>query len=55
MATPNTRVESESQEPQTSRRLTRSVLFTGILIGIGIAGFLDETLFHQLLQWHAFY
>ncbi|HMA91015.1 MAG TPA: DUF2243 domain-containing protein, partial [Burkholderiales bacterium] len=21
----------------------------------GIAGFLDETIFHQLLQWHAFY
>src|SRR5260370_7841307 len=38
-----------------SRKQARSVLFTGVLIGIGIAGFLDETIFHQLLQWHAFY
>src|SRR5260370_34833381 len=38
-----------------SRKQARSVLFTGVLIGIGIASFLDETIFHQLLQWHAFY
>ncbi len=45
----------EIQEPQINRRQARSVLFTGVLIGIGIVGFLDETIFHQLLQWHAFY
>jgi uncharacterized membrane protein len=28
---------------------------TGVLLGIGIIGFLDEAIFHQLLQWHAFY
>jgi uncharacterized membrane protein len=32
----------------------RSVL-AGALIGIGVAGFLDETVFHQLLHWHHFY
>jgi uncharacterized membrane protein len=32
----------------------RSIL-TGVLIGIGVAGFLDETVFHQLLHWHHFY
>lgn len=32
-----------------------SPLFTGILIGIGVIGFLDEAIFHQLLQWHNFY
>jgi uncharacterized membrane protein len=26
-----------------------------MLLGIGIAAFLDETLLHQLLQWHTFY
>jgi len=31
------------------------LLRTGILLGIGIAGFVDEALFHQLLQWHTFY
>ena len=28
---------------------------TGVLLGIGIAGFVDESVFHQLLQWHNFY
>jgi uncharacterized membrane protein len=26
-----------------------------VLIGVGVAGFLDETVFHQLLHWHHFY
>jgi uncharacterized membrane protein len=33
---------------------TRSA-WSGILIGIGVAGFVDETVFHQLLHWHHFY
>ena len=28
---------------------------SGLLIGIGFAAFLDETVFHQLLHWHHFY
>lgn len=32
----------------------RSVL-TGVLIGVGVAAFLDETVFHQILHWHHFY
>ena len=35
--------------------VTRRSLLTGILIGIGVAGFVDETVFHQLLHWHHFY
>jgi uncharacterized membrane protein len=31
------------------------VIFTGVLLGIGIVGFIDESIFHQLLQWHNFY
>ena len=27
----------------------------GVLIGIGVAGFVDEVVFHQLLHWHHFY
>ncbi len=30
-------------------------LLSGVLVGIGIAGFVDETVFHQLLHWHHFY
>jgi uncharacterized membrane protein len=26
-----------------------------VLVGLGIAGFLDETVFHQLLHWHHFW
>lgn len=42
--------------PRTAvfRPYRRNVL-SGVLVGIGIAAFLDEVLFHQLLQWHHFY
>src|SRR4051795_11235109 len=29
--------------------------WAGVLIGVGVAGFVDETVFHQLLHWHHFY
>jgi uncharacterized membrane protein len=29
--------------------------WSGILLGVGIAAFVDETVFHQLLHWHHFY
>lgn len=32
----------------------RSVV-AGLLMGVGVAAFLDETVFHQLLHWHHFY
>jgi uncharacterized membrane protein len=28
---------------------------SGVLIGVGVAAFIDETVFHQLLHWHHFY
>jgi uncharacterized membrane protein len=33
---------------------TRSIC-SGVLIGVGIAAFIDETVFHQVLHWHHFY
>jgi len=30
-------------------------LWSGILFGLGLVAFIDETLFHQLLHWHHFY
>jgi len=30
-------------------------LLSGVLFGIGLAAFIDETVFHQLLHWHHFY
>jgi uncharacterized membrane protein len=31
------------------------VALSGVLVGLGVAGFVDETVFHQLLHWHHFY
>ncbi len=28
---------------------------SGALVGVGVASFMDETVFHQLLHWHHFY
>ncbi len=33
----------------------RRILWTGVLLGVGVVGTLDEVVFHQLLQWHFFY
>lgn len=30
-------------------------LISGLLFGVGLAAFIDETVFHQLLHWHHFY
>ena len=46
-------VDLQSQESRVVLQ-GRSV-WSGVLIGIGIAAFIDETLFHQLLHWHHFY
>jgi uncharacterized membrane protein len=40
--------------PATSWRADRSI-GSGVLVGIGVASFIDETVFHQLLHWHHFY
>src|SRR5919112_2567705 len=29
--------------------------WSGVLVGVGTAAFVDETVFHQLLHWHHFY
>lgn len=36
------------------QQVGRSV-WSGVLVGIGVAAFIDETVFHQLLHWHHFY
>ena len=39
---------------QTGEHVGRNVL-SGVFLGVGIAAFVDETVFHQLLHWHHFY
>jgi uncharacterized membrane protein len=43
--------------PSTGNRAlyTGRNLLSGLLFGIGLAAFVDETVFHQLLHWHHFY
>jgi uncharacterized membrane protein len=36
-------------------RARSSLLWPGVLVGIGVAGTLDEVVLHQLLGWHHFY
>jgi uncharacterized membrane protein len=36
-------------------RASRANLVSGILLGLGVVAFVDETVFHQLLHWHHFY
>jgi uncharacterized membrane protein len=37
------------------RNALRTHVWIGAIIGVGVAGTLDEVVFHQLLQWHNFY
>lgn len=40
-----------SSEPQISRRAA-SLRFPGLLLGLGLGGFVDGIVLHQILQWH---
>ena len=33
----------------------KRTIWSGVLAGVGVAAFIDETVFHQLLHWHHFY
>lgn len=44
--------------PSTGARPARSPAasrWSGLLVGVGVGAFVDETVFHQLLHWHHFY
>ncbi len=40
---------------QTNRAAIRALLWTGVILGVGVVGTLDEVVLHQLLQWHNLY
>lgn len=37
------------------KEVSRRNMWSGILFGVGLIAFIDETIFHQLLRWHHFY
>lgn len=45
---------SRRSPAQTTVSPARHTL-SGVLFGVGLAAFVDETVFHQLLHWHHFY
>ena len=51
------RASAETARPGTGlvSRQTKRTIWSGVLTGVGLAAFLDETIFHQLLHWHHFY
>lgn len=44
-------------DPTTRQSPAQSdhTLLSGLLLGVGVAAFVDEAIFHQLLHWHHFY
>ena len=48
-------VAGSAPRSTTARSTGGRSVVSGVLVGLGVAGFLDETVFHQLLHWHHFY
>jgi uncharacterized membrane protein len=46
---------SGSPDRKAAHLPARRNVLSGVLLGIGVAAFIDETVFHQLLHWHHFY
>lgn len=47
--------KEQAIEDETAHKLQKRNFWSGILFGIGSMAFVDEVIFHQLLQWHHFY
>lgn len=44
-----------SKSSISNKIIPKRNLLSGFLFGIGLIAFVDEAVFHQLLQWHHFY
>ncbi len=47
-------VQNQKISDARARYANRNI-WSGVLFGLGLAAFVDETVFHQLLHWHHFY
>lgn len=54
MAVQSERSDRQNREGFQKEHASRN-LWSGLLFGIGGMAFVDEVIFHQLLQWHHFY
>jgi uncharacterized membrane protein len=50
-------VTDKAREPDSNggRAGLKQTIWSGLLAGVGVVAFIDETVFHQLLHWHHFY
>lgn len=54
MAIQSERSDRQNREGFQKEHASRN-LWSGLLFSIGLMAFVDEVIFHQLLQWHHFY
>src|SRR5690348_9868367 len=50
-----TNVDRTPSSGRAPARASGHSTWSGDLVGVGVAAFVDETVFHQLLHWHHFY
>jgi uncharacterized membrane protein len=50
-------VRDTARQPESNggRAGLKQTMWSGLLVGVGVVAFIDETVFHQLLHWHHFY
>src|SRR3954453_18219698 len=51
----STVVHTGDRDDVAARAAAGRNVLSGVLLGVGIAAFVDEMVFHQLLHWHHFY
>ncbi|MFD4482159.1 DUF2243 domain-containing protein [Streptomyces sp. NPDC058471] len=49
------RTQHHERQREHHGPVKRRSLLSGAMVGVGIAAFVDEMVFHQLLHWHHFY
>lgn len=47
--------KEQAKRSEDAHKLKKRNFWSGVLFGIGSMAFVDEVIFHQLLQWHHFY
>jgi hypothetical protein len=46
---------ARASEDDVAGKQIKRTIWSGVLAGVGLVAFADETVFHQLLHWHHFY
>lgn len=52
MAEATARGHARAGTEESTGRLPRGFIFAGVVLGVGLGGFVDGIVLHQMLQWH---